>query len=387
MMNGTGAGPAALQPQAPGPLQVLVLWADDSSPNLGVRALGRGTAALVRRVWPDAAITFVNYGHGSPHLPMGRLRSLVREQVTGRRGMQKWLSGFDLVIDTRSGDSFADIYGLKRHSIMTAVAACVRRAGIPLVLGPQTVGPFNSKRGRLLARGSLSSAKVLMVRDAESADAAARLGRAVDVQSTDVVFAMEVPQVEKSRDVILNISGLLWNPNPHVDFRSYRDIVTRLHDGLLAQGRQLTLLAHVLDPYPGVGTQQPTSKDNDVPAIREFMNCAQSQAEVLIPRDLDEVRAAVASGNVVIGSRMHACLNALSVGTPAIPLAYSRKFEPLLRDLGWQHTVDLRDTSTDPVAAVLHQLGADAMAGDLAALSENAQRLLLRAEQALRSLS
>ena len=200
MMNGTGAGPAALQPQAPGPLQVLVLWADDSSPNLGVRALGRGTAALVRRVWPDAAITFVNYGHGSPHLPMGRLRSLVREQVTGRRGMQKWLSGFDLVIDTRSGDSFADIYGLKRHSIMTAVAACVRRAGIPLVLGPQTVGPFNSKRGRLLARGSLSSAKVLMVRDAESADASARLGRAVDVQSTDVVFAMEVEEVEPGRD-------------------------------------------------------------------------------------------------------------------------------------------------------------------------------------------
>ena len=48
---------------------------------------------------------------------------------------------------------------------------------------------------------------------------------------------------------------------------------------------------------------------------------------------------------------MHACLNALSVGTPAIPLAYSRKFEPLLADLGWRSVVDLR-TSDDAANAV-----------------------------------
>ena len=49
----------------------------------------------------------------------------------------------------------------------------------------------------------------------------------------------------------------------------------------------------------------------------------------------------------MIGSRMHACLNALSVGTPAIPLAYSRKFAPLLGDLGWAHVVDLRTQASD----------------------------------------
>jgi polysaccharide pyruvyl transferase WcaK-like protein len=38
---------------------------------------------------------------------------------------------------------------------------------------------------------------------------------------------------------------------------------------------------------------------------------------------------------------MHACLNALSMGTPAIPWAYSRKFAPLMSDLGWDLSVDL----------------------------------------------
>jgi colanic acid/amylovoran biosynthesis protein len=39
---------------------------------------------------------------------------------------------------------------------------------------------------------------------------------------------------------------------------------------------------------------------------------------------------------------MHACLNALSVGVPALPWAYSRKFKPLLDGLGWTASLDLR---------------------------------------------
>ena len=74
--------------------------------------------------------------------------------------------------------------------------------------------------------------------------------------------------------------------------------------------------------------------DNDVPAIRELAAELGGDVEIVLPQDLDEVRAVTASAAVVVGSRMHACLNALSTGTPAVPLAYSRKFDPLLRDLG-----------------------------------------------------
>lgn len=359
-------------------LQVLVLWADDTSPNLGVRALGRGTEALVRRVWPHAEVTFQNYGHRSSHMPFGRLRSLVREQVSGRHGMQKWLSGFDLVIDTRSGDSFSDIYGLKRHTIMSVVAACVVRAGVPMAFGPQTIGPFNTVRGRLLARGSLRGARLVMARDAESLAEANKLRRSPSVLATDVVFAIDVPSVETTRDVVLNISGLLWNPNPHVDFQRYRNVVNKLHEVLTLQGRGITLLAHVLDSG---------NIDNDVPAIAEFVDLTGTTAEVCIPNSLAGVRSVVASAKVVIGSRMHACLNALSVGTPAIPLAYSRKFEPLLRGLQWNHTVDLRDTRTDPVEAVLRHLAAPDLAAGVTAVQKKAQESLLLAEQSLRKLT
>ena len=148
---------------------------------------------------------------------------------------------------------------------------------------------------------------------------------------------------------MLNVSGLLWTPNPHVDHEAYRRTVRALCHGLADEGRSLALLAHVID--------SPVA-DNDVPAIRELAAELGGDVEVVLPQDLDEVREVTASAAVVVGSRMHACLNALSTGTPAVPLAYSRKFDPLLRDLGWSHTVDLR-TASAPVEETLALVEAD----------------------------
>lgn len=343
--------------------RVLVLWADDVSPNLGVRALARGTAALVRGVWPNAEVTYQNYGARIPQLPIGSLRSLVRERVFGRRGMQDWFRTFDLIVDTRSGDSFADLYGLHRLAIMTAVAAYASQAGVPVVLGPQTIGPFASRRGRFLARLSLRSSALVLARDSASlAVASALVDRSID-SATDVVFALPVPRVDRTRDVVLNVSGLLWRPNPHVDHVAYRRTVDELHERLVTSGRRVTVLAHVVDS---------ATADSDSKVARDFASAVDA-SEVVVPRDLDEVRAVVASAELVIGSRMHACLNALSVGTPAIPLAYSDKFTPLLADLGWTHSVDLR-TSTDPVGEVLAHAASVTRAevGELRALAERA---------------
>ncbi|MDR6971743.1 polysaccharide pyruvyl transferase family protein [Leifsonia shinshuensis] len=335
-------------------MRTLILWADDASPNLGVRALGAGTAALLRRVEPDTEIVFQNYGMRAPQLPIGRLRSLVKERVTGRNGMQRWLAGFDLVVDTRSGDSFADIYGTRRLAVMSAVAEFATQAGVPVVLGPQTIGPFDSPLGRRIARRSLRRSQLVMARDSASADAARALGRPADVLTTDVVFALPRPAVAKTRDVVLNVSGLLWNANPHVDNEAYRRTVHRLLDGLAAEGREVTLLAHVLES---------DNPDSDIHAISELQAQRSQRLETVVPRDLDDVRRTVASAQVVLGSRMHACLNALSTGTPAVPLAYSRKFGPLLGDLGWTRSVDLR-TSADAAGEALAHVADEALSAD-----------------------
>lgn len=347
-------------------MRVLVTWADDSSPNLGVRALGRGSVAVLRRSWPDAEFVLMNYGQRPPQVPFGRRRSLLRERTTGRHGMMRWLRDFDLVWDTRSGDSFADIYGLRRHTTMSLVHEFAAQTGTPVVLAPQTIGPFGTAGGRLVARRSLHRSRLVFARDPASAQAASALGRPVDATASDLAFALDQPRIGPARDVLLNVSGLLWSSSDHVDAERYRRDMRELVRRLLADGRAVTLLPHVLDS---------ANRDNDVPTALALVEEFEGRIDAHVPLDLDDARSAIAGARLVIGARMHACLNALSVGTPAIALAYSRKFAPLLRSIGWEHVVAI--SGADDIAVRASALaGRDGLAAEAAAARDRGRELL-----------
>jgi polysaccharide pyruvyl transferase WcaK-like protein len=326
-------------------VRVLIAWANDSSVNLGVRALARGSEDLVRSVWPDAEFTHLNYGRRQPEVPWSP-RALVRERLTGRLGMQRWLRGFDLVWDTRSGDSFADIYGLTRHTTMSLLHEFARQAGVPVVMAPQTIGPFHTRRGRLLARRNLRRSRLVFARDILSSRASSDLGRPVAAVTSDLVFGIDQPTpAAVRRDVLLNVSGLLWNDNPHVDATKYRAAIHRIIDELLAAGRSVTLFPHVLDSQ---------SHDNDVPVSRELAAAYDGRIDVVVPADLEDARSIIAASELVIGARMHACLNALSTGTPAVAMAYSRKFAPLMEAVGWDHVVSITEGDAWADAVLAH---------------------------------
>lgn len=329
-------------------MRALVLWADEHSPNLGVRALARGSSELIRSAWPAAEVEFADFTSRPPQVPWGHVRSLVRERVTGRLGMKRWLERFDVVWDTRSGDSLSDIYGSHRHSVMSAVHEFAVQAGRPVVMAPQTIGPFRTATGRLLGRSSLRRSALVFARDPVSAEAAASLGRPVDAVTSDLAFAIPQPaQVAGPRDVVLNVSGLLWQENPHVDAREYREAVTVIVRMLLADSRSVAVLPHVLDSH---------DRDNDAPAVDALIAEFGTDLEVVPPRDLDDARAIIAGSRVLIGARMHACLNALSTGVPAIAMAYSRKFAPLFDAIGWPYSVPPEESGAESAARVLEML-------------------------------
>lgn len=360
-------------------MKALVLWANDIQPNLGVRALAHGSEALIKLAFPGADVRFRGLGaEGDGPINIGHLKPLFKERVTGHKGLMDWLASFDLVLDTRAGDSFTDIYGLHRLVQMSVIGEFARQVGVPVALGPQTIGPFKSLPARLLAKRVLHRSDVVMTRDPRSAEAAAILGRRADVVATDVVFALPRPEVTRSRDVILNVSGLLWEENPHVPFGHYRETVRDLVRALEAEGRSVSLLAHVLPP------PTKTSADNDLHAVQSLDRNLGGSRELLIPEDLWDVRRTVASASIVVGARMHACLNALSVGTPAIPMAYSRKFSPLLDALGWRHTVDAREK--DAARMVRDQLANPDLVAALPGAVSAAGDRIQHAVQALRTI-
>ncbi|MGK2876966.1 MAG: polysaccharide pyruvyl transferase family protein [Solirubrobacterales bacterium] len=323
--------------------RILVLWADNGSANLGVRALAEGSASLAKRAWGESSV--VDFQDFEPNdSEVGFNRQGVQSDILRRGGpLKSKLRNYEVVLDTGAGDSFTDIYGIKRAMLMAYGRRIAFKNRIPLHLGPQTIGPFNTRAGRYLARYVLRNSASVIARDSESAEFVTAFGFDLDCLATDVVFGLDVPASTKSRDVIVNVSGLLWNENPHVDSSTYRSQVVGLINELRSSGREVSLMSHVLDN---------PSNDNDVPAQAAVSKRLDDEIEVITPVSLRDARVAVASAKLVVGSRMHCCLNALSVGTPAIPWAYSRKFAPLMNDLDWIHVVDLR-TEAAPVEATL----------------------------------
>ena len=265
-------------------MRVLLLWASDTSPNLGVRVLAAGHRALITSIWPQAEVVEHNFGAQATPVPMGSTRAEVKELLTGRGGVVDWLrDDFDLVVDTRSGDSFSDLYGLPRLTVMTLLAEAVRRSGTPLVYGPQTYGPYLSRRARLMAKWSLRHADLVLARDSTSAEVVAGLGRPADLVTTDVVFALPQPSSpRRDGDVLFNVSGLLWRGAADVDPGEYRRIVVEAIRGLGESGRRVTLLAHVLAGKSG---------DSDVEVIDEVVRAVGSPLPVFVPDSLQDARS------------------------------------------------------------------------------------------------
>ena len=64
--------------------------------------------------------------------------------------------------------------------------------------------------------------------------------------------------------------------------------------------------------------------------------------------DQHAVKGIIGLCSFFIGSRMHACIAALSQGIPTVAVAYSKKFMGVFESAGMGHmVVDARDTSTD----------------------------------------
>jgi polysaccharide pyruvyl transferase WcaK-like protein len=338
----------------------IILWADDKSTNLGVRVLAEGNRRLVEDARAGLSADFQSYGAGPSPKPIG-LKSLLIAWLRLDPSLPRWLSTYSVAVDTGAGDSFTDIYGLRRLVEMSLLRRLVARAGVPLVLGPQTIGPFNSRVGRLLARWSTRPAQLILARDSFSFSEAKTLALPHVRPATDAVFALpQPPRGGPAADLpprtLLNVSGLLWTENSHVDNVTYRGSVIQLALDLNARGHRVALFAHVLES---------TNRDDDVGAIvaaREELVRRGLTLETVIPSNLADARATIKASRLVVAARMHACLNALSVGVPAIALAYSRKFRPLMEDLDWSAIVELDQSASGVVQAVLqisHDLETD----------------------------
>ncbi len=149
----------------------------------------------------------------------------LRKKFLARNHWLRLIQDSDMVVGLAGGDSFSDIYGQERLwyvSLPQILALLMKR---PLVLLPQTIGPFRSATGRTVARWILSRAERIYARDQASLEEVTRLLGHKPAHSAfayDMGFALDpMPPADEVKEQLrkirlqgelvgLNVSGLLW---------------------------------------------------------------------------------------------------------------------------------------------------------------------------------
>lgn len=286
-------------------------------------------------------------------IPMGSSMSAKAKvrHFLENRAMHTCVKGSVALFDLTAGDSFSDIYGMERLERYAEPMDYAIACGTPLILGPQTFGPFKSDEGRALAKRVFGGAALAVARDELSARCFEGVcGKATSV-STDLAFglpfdagALELPHTGAPQ-VGLNASGLLYGDSLENTVKAfelsvdYSEFVHRVIEGLLADGCAVHLIPHV-----GADVAVNRALAERYPAV---------VAHPLADTPVD-AKNLICHMDVLIGSRMHATIAALSSGTAVVPVAYSRKFAGLFGGVGYGHVVDLATCATEgAVEAVL----------------------------------
>lgn len=348
-------------------ITVGLLWHSLTSDNLGVGALSVSQVAIVEKAAKRAGVSvqYIILGtQGSlPPAPIdvpyesciyNGLKSLLLKAPQFVSKVKKC----DFVLDISEGDSFSDIYGEKRflmHSLSKAMVLAVNR---PLILSPQTIGPFDKKVNRLFASALMRRCEKVFARDGQSMDYLRKLGLITNTaESIDVAFRLPYMETKLSSPtgrlrVGVNVSALMYHggynrSNQFGLSLDYSVFVHQLISDLLGRGDcDIYLVPHV------VAESLPVEDDYAVSQALIKKHPGVKIAERFLSPGA--AKSFISGLDFFIGARMHACIAAFSSGVPVIPTAYSRKFAGLFSSLDYDHIGDCRKSSEQEILTLIN---------------------------------
>jgi len=282
-----------------------------------------------------------------------------REKLLNGNPRLKAISEADFVGDIRGGDSFSDIYGLTELVLGSLPSAITFLLGKDLALLPQTYGPYKTWTSRRLARGILRRAKIILSRDKSGIQVVEELlggnGTAGRLHfCPDVAFSLEPSRttsysiqpdfpLDRSAPLFgLNVSGLLYNGgftrnNMFGLAFEYRDFVRLLAEKVISEtDASLLLVPHTFAPGGNVESDPAACAE----LFRDFASRFPGRIFMVAKEyGASEIKGIIGLCDFFVGSRLHACIGALSQGIPTVGVAYSRKFAGLFESVGVGHMV------------------------------------------------
>ncbi|MBB1428476.1 polysaccharide pyruvyl transferase family protein [Shewanella sp. SG44-2] len=346
-------------------MNIGLLWHTPNSDNLGVSALAIANLIIINEVLTEKNITNITYDFigtsGQKSLSIVdelskdlncninvvrySLKDLLFRKLTLKS--TDLFSKYSYVFDIGEGDSFTDLYGFKRLLNMTVSKMHVINSKTRLILSPQTIGPFDTKVGKLLSDFCMRKAYKIFVRD----DLSSKYLQSRNIEhdlTTDVAFHLPFKKLDNKFENVtvgLNVSGLLYsggyNQNNQFGLKiNYKEFTERLIERLKFEGVNIKLIPHV--------TPNHLPLENDFVISNELANKYNLAKPILYNTPI-EAKTDMSQLDFVIAARMHAAIGAFSSGVPVIPISYSRKFKGVFGSLGYDFVQDPKINNSDEI--------------------------------------
>jgi colanic acid/amylovoran biosynthesis protein len=284
----------------------------------------------------------------------------------GPSASARMIAGSRAILDVSGGDSFTDLYGPRRFRAMVLTKRLALDNGLPLILLPQTLGPFRDPDNLAEAVAILAAARAVWVRDAASFDFLRdvlgpcfdpdrhRLGldMAVALPCSEPVELSSKLRLWTSRQRAfpvagLNVSGLLVQNAAQAKAtfgladRHDRQIEAAARAALDHDPRmRLLLVPHV---HRALGDRE--SDLGASLALKARLDSDYPDRVEVLPGRLNamELKWVLSRLSWFAGARMHATIGAFSSGTPTLGLGYSDKAAGVFAQCGiGEHVADLR---------------------------------------------
>lgn len=339
-------------------MKVGLLGTDFHSANRGCGALAYGAVEILRNVYrqkeePLELYAILFMAEPLPQVAEDVTIQCIKIEPKKFSYWKKCVNIFkecDVILDFTGGDSFSDLYGLKRFCIASMLKELAIKSPAKFVMAPQTIGPFKGWFARRWARRIMKKSDVCFTRDTMSQKYSEENFDVKPLLTTDVAFALPYESHESERSgkirIGFNPSGLLWDgtkafqANKHITV-DYKKYVHEIMNFLCGNDMyEVHLIPHVFTLDGG-------GKENDMMACKEIHELYPQTLIDCAHNTPMEAKGLISTMDLFIGARMHATIAAFSSGVATIPLSYSRKFEGLYFDLNYNYIISATSVDTE----------------------------------------
>ncbi|MDH6116443.1 colanic acid/amylovoran biosynthesis protein [Kitasatospora sp. GAS204A] len=292
------------------------------------------------------------------------LRALAGILPTEIRAEVRALGAADLVLGVGGGhfNGRADLPSDLSIFFLVLPLWLARRFRVPVILAPQSFGPFPTRAQRLMVRHALASCHRVVARESISVHRLAEVG----VPGTNVVRGVDSAFAFRGRSRRDWRTALAIGPaTPLVLVTARQFLLSEAQHGY--ERAMATAITHLLDRgcavvlAPQVTCAYQDDDDRIVNA-RIAALAADPRLRVLDDGELDhhEIFALYQAADFILGTRFHSVIFGLIAQVPCAAIEYDHKTRGIMADLSLEHWVlPMAEADPDALIALLDRLLAE----------------------------